>query len=120
MDLIDKLLEINSLMLALFGIGIFSAIKSLSKEILKKQDAKNREKELTNLELKLFKKAIVAMMHSQIYGICGTHLSEGYVSVDDLDDLSYLFKAYKSLGGNGTGETLYNKVANLPNKKEKK
>ena len=109
---LDKLLELNSILLAIFGIGIFGSMRSLTKAVLKRQDEKKKEKESMN-------KALVAIMHSLIYSACATHLTVGFISLDDMDDLSYLFRAYKGLGGNGTGETIYLKVANLPNKKEK-
>lgn len=120
MKFLDDLLEINSLLLTIFGVGIFGAIKALTKTITNQQNKKLLEKELTNQTLELLKSANIAMLHSKIYAQCGDYLAVGYVSVDDFDDLSYLFRAYKALGGNGTGETLYNKVAALPNAKENK
>lgn len=113
----DKLLEINSIMLAIFGIGIFGAIKSLAKVIKVQQEKKQKEKELMNESINLLKNANLAILHNKIYTQCGEYLEVGFIAVDDLDDLNYLFNAYKSLGGNGTGETLYNKVSALPNKK---
>lgn len=58
--------------------------------------------------------ALVAMLHHEIYDLCNAHLSMGYISTDDFDDLGYLYRSYKALGGNGTGERLYEKVAALP------
>ena len=120
MDFIDKLMEINSIILAFFGIGIFGALKSLTKVVINQQSKKQLEKELLNESISLLKNANLAILHNKIYTQCGEFLETGFIAVDDLDDLNYLFNAYKSLGGNGTGEALYKKVAELPNKKGKK
>lgn len=51
---------------------------------------------------------------------CNKYLDQGWVSIEDLADLEkYLYTPYKKLGGNGTGEMLYNKVNALPNKEVK-
>lgn len=36
-------------------------------------------------------------------------LEQGWISIDDLENLEYLWRGYRELGGNGTGETLYKK-----------
>jgi len=56
---------------------------------------------------------LVGLLHHEVYMLCNRHIETGYISTDDLDDLNYLFRSYKSLGGNGTGEALYNKVLQL-------
>lgn len=38
----------------------------------------------------------------------------GWCSPDDRSNLEYLYKPYKALGGNGTGESLYKKCLELP------
>lgn len=60
------------------------------------------------------KAGIVGLLHHDIYQLCNHYLAAGYISTDDLDDLNYLFRSYKALGGNGTGEALYNRVLELP------
>ncbi|WP_260185682.1 hypothetical protein [Lacticaseibacillus paracasei] len=56
---------------------------------------------------------LVGLLHHEVYMLCNHHIEVGYISTDDLDDLNYLFRSYKALGGNGTGEALYNKVLQL-------
>lgn len=134
MEWLDSLIKANTVVLALFGISIFGSMVKFSKwirthakakESARKAEAEERvkvrkeEKDLVNRRLEGLEKANVAILHNKIYRQCEQHLLEGFITIDDLDDLSYLFNAYKSLGGNGTGETLYNKVKNLPNKEMK-
>lgn len=117
-------LEVNSLILTIFGVGFFGLLTQFFKWIRKhakiKEIARQEEKDLVNRRLVGLEKANVAILHNKIYRQCDEHLSDGFITIDDLDDLSYLFNAYKALGGNGTGEVLYNKVKELPNRKEVK
>lgn len=119
MEWLGKLQEFNSLLILIFGGG-FSALGGLVVSQLKKRTAiRVEEKELVNKRLKALEYSNVAILHNKIYRQCADHLTDGYITIDDLDDLGYLFRAYKDLGGNGTGETLYNKVKALPNIKLK-
>lgn len=116
----QKLLEANSLLLALgFGsigsilIAIFKKINQSrgETEAHAKQARDETETRLKNLEF-----ANVALLHDKIYQQCTTFINYGWISVDDLENLDYLWRGYHNLGGNGTGEILYNKVKALPNK----
>ncbi|WP_373681188.1 hypothetical protein [Enterococcus plantarum] len=74
-------------------------------------------KGLIERRLKKLEEANLAMLHDSIYEKCSHYIEQGFISVDDLDNLEYLFSGYSGLGGNGTGETLYNKVKELPIRK---
>lgn len=65
-------------------------------------------------------KAILALLHDKLYYLCAKHISVGYITVDELDNLTYLFEPYKDMGGNGTCEHLYGECVKLPKKKERK
>lgn len=111
-EFFSKLLEINSFLMA---IGFGSIITIVSK--IFKSSLKSREE--TELRFKNLEFANIAMLHDKIYKQCSDFLEQGWISVDDLENLDYLWRGYKGLGGNGTGETLYNKVKDLPNIKMK-
>lgn len=105
----DKVLEINSVMLALGFGGIGSILIATFKRI-------KRSREETELRFKNLEFANVALLHDKIYQQCTMFINAGWISVDDLENLEYLWRGYRNLGGNGTGEILYNKVKALPNK----
>lgn len=105
----EKVLEINSVMLALGFGGIGSILIATFKRI-------KRSREETELRFKNLEFANVALLHDKIYQQCTTFINDGWISVDDLENLDYLWRGYHNLGGNGTGEILYNKVKALPNK----
>lgn len=58
--------------------------------------------------------AIMALLHDCVYKTCSTYIERGWCNVDDRENLEYLYKPYKELGGNGVCESLYNKVLALP------
>ena len=58
--------------------------------------------------------AVLALLHDRLYQACQFYLKQGYCTLEDRDNLEYMFKPYKALGGNGTGEELYNRCLALP------
>ena len=66
------------------------------------------------MEQELIKQAVLAILHDRLYQACRYHLGRGYCGLDDRDNLEYMFRPYKALGGNGTGEELYNRCLALP------
>ncbi len=119
MNFLDKLIEVNSIILSLFGIGIVGFLIKLYKLVQDSKHKKLAKQQMTDSRLDNLEKAQMATLHNKIYKQCQEHIERGWISLDDFDDLTYLFDAYKALGGNGTGEKIFNKVANLPNKEEK-
>ena len=109
---LEHFLRANAAVMSLTGVSVYGFLKM-------KYNKMKSDKETISLEMLNLKKAMIAMLHNKIYVQCANHIEEGFVSIADLDDLDYLFNAYKTLGGNGTGETLYNKVKALPNIKMK-
>lgn len=111
---LEKFLEVNSLFLAIFGVSVYGSLKKILSIVKVKQETKLLEKETTDKRIRNLEKANVAILHNKIYRQCTEHLIDEHISLADMDDLDYLFSAYKSLGGNGTGEDLYNEVRRLP------
>ncbi|MFR5731243.1 MAG: hypothetical protein ACLUD2_04050 [Clostridium sp.] len=57
---------------------------------------------------------LVSCSHDRLYQACQFYISRGYCTVGDRDNLEWSeFKPYKALGGNGTGEELYNRCLAL-------
>lgn len=65
-------------------------------------------------EQDLVKQGVLAILHDRLYQACQFHLKRGYCTIEDRDNLEYMFRPYKALGGNGTGEELYNRCLALP------
>ena len=73
---------------------------------------------LKKSEYEVLKKGILALLHDRLYQACSFFIEKGYCSLEDRANLEYLYRPYKALGGNGTGEDLYRKCLELPLKKE--
>ena len=65
-------------------------------------------------EQDLVKQGVLAILHDRLYQACQFYLKRGYCTIDDRGNLEYMFRPYKALGGNGTGEELYNRCLALP------
>jgi len=60
---------------------------------------------------------LLGLGRDKLLSKCHEYLNQGWISVEELADLEkYLYTPYKKLGGNGTGEILFTKVKNLPNR----
>ena len=47
---------------------------------------------------------VLALLHDRLYQACTFYLKRKYCTLEDRDNLEYMFRPYKALGGNGTGE----------------
>ena len=58
---------------------------------------------------------LLGIGHDRIIALCEAYIQRGYISHDEFENLvDYLYKPYKSLGGNGTAERLVEEVKKLP------
>lgn len=97
---------VNALINSILGllVGYFVAkFKSLKK---KKDEAECRQ-EQTNA-------AILALLHDRIYELSETYISRSWLTVEEFDNLNFLYEPYVKLGGNGTGKALFLRVKKLP------
>lgn len=96
---------------------IWKKIKQDIQEILDKQDKSLKEIqercELESEEQKFMREGLVSVLHDRLYQSCTQFISQGYIEIDDLKNLEYLYQGYHNLGGNGTGTELYNRCKNL-------
>ena len=60
------------------------------------------------------KGATKALLHDRIYHACQFYIKQGWCSIDDKENIEYMYRPYKKLGGNGTCERLFVQVQNLP------
>lgn len=113
---------LNDFLTAFFGLGLGSifilGLKNVFHVIYKivnKKYTKDKE-ELENMkkQLSTFEVAMKALAHDKIYKLTDDYIERGWVTLDELDNLEYLYTAYRGLGGNGTGEKRYNRVQRLP------
>lgn len=89
-------------------------VQSMAKVNEPMVNAYKKQLALIKKEIDTIKKSQVAELHDQIYREGTRLLEQGHLTVDELDNFAHLFRAYSALGGNGTGEAMYNRVIKLP------
>lgn len=62
---------------------------------------------------KLLKEGVIAILHDRLYQVCTEYIERGEITVDELENLKYLYESYHNLGGNGTGTVLYERCESL-------
>lgn len=53
-------------------------------------------------------RAVIAMLHDKIFDKAERYIKRGGITIKELENLRCLYTPYKALGGNGTGEKLFN------------
>lgn len=91
---------------ALFGL-LSGALGWAAKQLRARR--KSQETERTAL-----REGMLALLHSELYRRYDECQQKGFASVDDLQNLEYLYHPYHALGGNGTGTELYGRVTKMP------
>lgn len=86
---------------------LFALLIALVTWLVKQVRCKKKEYEVLN-------DAIKAMLHDRLYQACGFLIGKGFCTLEDRQNLEYLYVPYKKLGGNGTVESLYHKCMELP------
>ena len=71
-------------------------------------------------EYDVLRDAMMALLHDRLYAACSFFIAQGWASLEDRDNLEYLYRPYKELGGNGTGANLFDTVNKLPFQKTDK
>lgn len=62
--------------------------------------------------------ALLGLLHDKVYFLCKEYIKKGYTTIEEYDNLTYLYTPYEKLGGNGTGKRLYEQVKGLPIREE--
>lgn len=106
------LLELNAAIYSLFGVGVFGMLTVIFRQVRCKRS--EQEQRFVSLEF-----ASKSILHDKLFTRCEEYIKRQYITVDELDNLDYLYRAYKGLGGNGTGDILMKKVEKLEIKGER-
>ena len=60
------------------------------------------------------KEGLLAILHDRLYQACTYYIALGHIDTAGLKNIEYIYKAYHTLGGNGTGTELYKRAKALP------
>lgn len=96
----------------LSGLSLF--VRTLCRRFKKEQEAREKRENEAREEQKLLREAVLAMLHDRLYSLARFYIDQKWITIQDLDNLEYLYKAYHLLGGNGTGTELFVRCKALP------
>lgn len=66
-------------------------------------------------------KLMIGIGYSKIVDLCEKYIARGHITTREYHELEhYLYKPYRSMGGNGTVQTLFEQVSDLPIYPDKK
>ena len=72
-----------------------------------------RDLEKTHAETLRALELIVNSYKFRLIQLCKTHLRDGYITEEDFEQISEMYKLYHGLGGNGQAQEYYDKVLKL-------
>lgn len=90
----------------------FSAVLGI---VVKTQQSIISKRKKDKEEQDAIREGIKALLWDRLYCIYDECLKKGYISIDALRNVENLYQQYHSLGGNGTGTEMYEKLKDLPN-----
>lgn len=74
----------------------------------------NERQKDSELKQKAIENGLKSLLRDRIVQSCVHYMKQGNVLIEDMDNITQLYKAYKDLGGNGAVEAIYNKFLSLP------
>jgi len=86
----------------------------LGRKITQEQERRDKaEEQITKEELAL-KTGIRAILRDRLLYICLICERRGAITVEELENLSDIFRSYEDLGGNGAAKKIYQDTVELP------
>ena len=63
------------------------------------------------------RRMVLGIGYERLTSACKKHIQAGWIPLDELEELEHrLYKPYKDMGGNGSGDIFFEKVKTLPNR----
>ena len=99
---------VNTIIVAIFASSGFWAL--LTAVYTARVAKKAEERRTDDSERQL----LLGLAHDRIYDLCSEYIQRGEITLEEYDNLTYLYKPYIRAGGNGTGQRLFEQVEKLP------
>ena len=93
--------HLTQIILAVFAsTGFWALIQAI---VIKLMDRRSAERA-----------ALLGLLHERLVEQCESYLDRGYATEGEIRDLEeYIYTPYRNLGGNGTGEKMFNETREL-------
>lgn len=115
--MVHRLEAVNNWLQMFFKVSIGSILVLVVQkayQLLSKMYGQTKQEDMSrDADIALLKNAILAQLHDTIYRLTEEYIERGYITLDELDNLEYIYQSYQALGGNGSGEYRFLKVKEL-------
>lgn len=102
----------QTILLALFSAFLGSGFMGFIQFLITRHDNKNNKEDA---RIEAIASAVRGLEHDRLYYLAEKYLQKGEITTDEYNNLSeYIYKPYKQLGGNGTGDRLMGQIEKLP------
>ena len=99
--------------------GFWAVLQVIVARWIAKKEKEEEAGRITRAEFDLHTRALCGLLYGELRKRCTYYLEQGEISVDDLKELrKYYFEPYDASGGDGTIKGLFERVEELPIKKE--
>ena len=109
--IIDVLTFMRGHMVELIGLGIVGFLTSTVKQVLVSYNSYLNAKKMALCaeanEQELIKQGLLSLLRFRINRLCYHIQEQGFITMDEKQDLDDMFKSYENLGGNGRTHMLY-------------
>lgn len=110
--IIDELTKVEHEM-STFENSTQTAIASIEANAAKEHKAMYKDLDEVQAKNNRNFNLIINSYKFRLIQLCKSHLKDGFITQEDYDQISEMYKLYKGLGGNGQAEEYYNKVQAL-------
>lgn len=103
------------------GLSAFSAIACalvawLGRKLQQKEDEREQREEQRIIENNAIREGILAILRDRIIQMANYCETKGETPIFMVENMTHMYGAYKSLGGNGAVTAIYTKFMALPHK----
>ena len=74
----------------------------------------NERQKSNEVKQQAIENGLRSLLRDRIIQSCISYMKQGNVLVEDMDNVTQMYNAYKDLGGNGAVEAVYKKFLSLP------
>jgi heme/copper-type cytochrome/quinol oxidase subunit 2 len=107
--------SMGNILTLIIGGGIAAFISAIGQIVMWKLNRRAKKQDDETEHEKHIRKALCVILYDRIKYLARHHIGAGFVTVEDLEDLTKMHSSYKDdLGGNGFLDNLMSQVKTLP------
>lgn len=98
--------------------GFWTVINTVLAYFIQRRERRDDTKTITKQEFETVVKGVRGLLYGELEKKCTYYINEGCISPSEINDMrEYYLTPYQNLGGDGTIESLFERVEQLPLRK---